>query len=212
MARRSMTDDSDDRAFGNRGPSRGRCYLYVLPCAYEDLLKLGFSREPLDRMQTLHPRWFEFFDLDRAFLIETETVRDARNLELGLAGVIELHNAPAPLVIRKQAAGHTEWYRGAYAILAQATQALEAGGYVVHSPLRSWLRETLGRRSDVLFSWSSAMLSPDELETTNAGLDGRPTNAQRTVRDALDACIALDIELEPLLPANVLDWYSRHQH
>ncbi|WP_159015667.1 hypothetical protein [Cognatiluteimonas profundi] len=55
----------DPREPGNRGPSRGRCYLYVLPCAYEDLLKLGFSRDPLDRMQALHPRWFEFFDLDR---------------------------------------------------------------------------------------------------------------------------------------------------
>ena len=99
----------DTREPGNRGPSRGRCYLYVLPCAYEDILKLGFSRYPLARMQTLHPRWFEFFDLDRAFVIETDTVREARDLELGLGGVIAEHNAPAPLVIRRQAAGHTEW-------------------------------------------------------------------------------------------------------
>ena len=197
---------------GNHGPSRGRCYLYVLPCAYEDILKLGFSREPLDRMQTLHPRWFEFFDLNRAFLIETQTVRDAQNLETGLAGVIGLHNAPAPLVIRKQAAGHTEWYRGAYETLRQAMQALAAGGYIVHCPLRPWVRRMLRDRSDMLFSWSLAALSPAELETANAGVDGRPTDAQRTVRDALDACVALDIDLEPLLPADVLDWYSGHQH
>ncbi len=208
MALRRMTNDPDDRALSNRGPSRGRCYLYVLPCAYEDLLKLGFSRDPLDRMQTLHPRWFEFFDLDRAFLIETETVRDARNLESGLAALIQLHNAPAPLVIRKQAAGHTEWYRGAYAILEQTTQALEAGGYIVHCPLRPWIGRVLQTRSTMLFAWSSAMLSPHELETPNAGFDGRPTNAQRTVRNALDACVALEIDPKPLLPANVLDWYS----
>ncbi len=61
----TMARRIDPREPGNRGPSRGRCYLYVLPCAYEDLLKLGFSRDPLDRMQALHPRWFEFFDLDR---------------------------------------------------------------------------------------------------------------------------------------------------
>ncbi len=207
-----MTDDPDNRAFGNRGPSRGRSYLYVLPCAYEDLLKLGFSREPLDRMQTLHPRWFEFFDLDRAFLIETETVRDARNLETGLAGVIKSHNAPAPLVIRKQSAGHTEWYRGAYAVLEQATQALEAGGYIAHRPVRAWISQLLRSRSDTLFSWSSAMLSPDELETPNAGFDGRPTLAQRTVRNALDAYIALDIDLEPMLPPKVLDWYSGYEY
>jgi hypothetical protein len=197
---------TDFREPGGSGPSRGRCYLYVLPCGYEDILKLGFSREPLDRMQALHPRWFEFFDLDRAFLIETETVRDARNLETGLAGVIKLHNAPAPLVIRKHAAGHTEWYRGAYAVLEQTTQALAAGGYIVHCPLRAWIRQLLRSRSDTLFSWSSAMLSPDELETPNAGFDGRPTLAQRTVRNAIDAYV------EPLLPAKVLDWYSGCQH
>ncbi len=207
-----MARPIDTREPGAGGPNRGRCYLYVLPCVYEDILKLGFSREPFNRMQALHPRWFEFFDLDRAFLMETETVRDARNLESGLAGLIELHNAPAPLVVRKQAAGHTEWYRGAYAVLEQTTQALAAGGYIVHCPLRPWISQMLRSRSDMLFTWSSAMLSPDELETPNAGVDGRPTNAQRTVRDALDACVALDIDLEPLLPPNVLDWYSRHQH
>jgi len=31
--------------------SRGRCFLYVFPCAYEDLLTLGFSRDPLQRLQ-----------------------------------------------------------------------------------------------------------------------------------------------------------------
>ena len=160
----------------------------------------------------MHPRWFEFFDLGRAFLIETETVRDARNLESGLAGVIELHNAPAPLVIPRQAAGHAEWYRGAYAVLGQATQALAAGGYIVHFPLRPWVGEVLRSRSDMLFSWSSAILSPVELETSNAGFDGRLTDAQRTVRDALDACVVFDIDLEPLMPVNVLDWYSGHQH
>ena len=203
MARRRMTDDSDDRAFGNRGPSRGRCYLYVLPCAYEDLLKLGLSREPLDRMQTLHPRWFEFFDLDQAFLIEAETVRDARDLELGLGRVVAEHNAPAPLVIRRQAAGHTEWYRGAYDALAKTAQTLAAGGYVLHAPLRPWIRQALIARSDLLFSWSLAMLTVDELEA--AGV----TSTQRVVRDVLDAFVALAIDLEPLLPAVVLDWHQR---
>jgi hypothetical protein len=202
MARRIDTRDP-----GNHGPSRGRCYLYVLPCAYEDILKLGFSRDPLQRMQALHPRWFEFFELDDAFLIEAETVRDARDLELGLGRVVALHNAPAPLVIRRQAAGHTEWYRGAHALLAQTAEALAAGGYVMHAPLRPWIRRALLDRSDVLFSWSLAMLTADELDTAAAGLDGQPTPAQQSVRNALDACTALEIDLEPLLPPSVLDWY-----
>lgn len=190
----------DPREPGNRGPSRGLSYLYVLPCAYEDILKLGFSRDPLGRMQALHPRWFEFFDLDRAFLVEAETVRDARDLELGLGRVIAEHNAPAPLVIRREAAGHTEWYRGAYDALATTAQALAAGGYAMHAPLRPWLRERLVERSDRLFSWTMAMLPPEVLEM-------RDPSSVRRVLDMLDAFGSLNIELEPWLPPQVLDWY-----
>jgi len=191
----------DPREPGNRGPSRGRSYLYVLPCAYEDILKLGFSRDPLERMQSLHPRWFEFFDLDRAFLVEAETVRDARDLELGLANVVAEHNAPAPLVIRREAAGHTEWYRGAYDALATTAEALAAGGYVVYAPLRPWLRDRLVERSDRLFSWTLAVLSPEDLEATVVSA------ASRAVVDALDAYRDLDIDLEPCLPPQVLAWH-----
>jgi hypothetical protein len=195
MARRIEPRDP-----GNRGPSRGLSYLYVLPCAYEDILKLGFSRDPLGRMQALHPRWFEFFDLDRAFLVEAETVRDARDLELGLGRVISEHNAPAPLVIRREAAGHTEWYRGAYDALATTAHALAAGGYAMHAPLRPWLRARLVERSDRLFSWTMAMLPPEVLEM-------RDPSSVRRVLDMLDAFGSLNIELEPWLPPQVLDWY-----
>jgi hypothetical protein len=192
----------DPREPGNRGPSRGRCYLYVLPCAYEDILKLGFSRDPLDRMQALHPRWFEFFDLDRAFLIEAETVRDARDLELGLGNAIAEHNAPAPLVIRRQAAGHTEWYRGAYDPLRRSADMLGAGGYVTHVPLRPWACNELLAVNDRLFAWADAMLGPDERESPVCA-----TPNQRTVRDALDARVALGLAVDAWLPADVLRWY-----
>lgn len=200
-----MPSRIDPREPGNRGPSRGLSYLYVLPCAYEDILKLGFSRDPVGRMQALHPRWFEFFDLDRAFLVEAETVRDVRDLELGLARVVADHNAPAPLVIRREAAGHTEWYRGAYDALQTTANALSAGGYVVHAPLRPWLRERLIERSDRLYSWTVAMLPPLQLESHVS------TSMHRQVRDCLDAFVALDVELEPLLPRETYVWYRSRQ-
>jgi hypothetical protein len=193
----------DSREPASRGPSRGRCFVYVLPCAYEDILKLGFSREPLQRMQALHPRWFEFFELDEAFLIETETVRDARDMELGLQRVVAEHNAPAPLVIRRAAAGHGEWYRGALPTLSRAAETLAAGGYIPHAPLRPWLRARLVERSDRLFSWTLAMLSADDLEAAVR------TPAQRDVRDVLDGFVALEIDVEPLVPAAVLEWFRR---
>ena len=104
--------------------------------------------------------------------------------------------------MRRHAAGHTEWYRGASALLEQAGDMLLRRGHVVHAPLRAWLQPELRRRSDQLYAWTQAQLSPDEL-------DGRtgPTPSQRLVRDALDACDALAIDLEPLLPPRVLRWY-----
>lgn len=182
--------------------SWGRCFVYVVPCAFEDQLKLGFSRDPLDRLQALHRRYFEVFDLERAFLVETETVRDARALELALAKSIQLHNAPAPLTVRWQAAGHGEWYRGAYSQLVDAAKALQVQGYVLHDPLREWLQGALLARRDLLYSWSQSMLTQDDLDTPSGAAP-----IQRVVRDALDAYVALGIDLEPVLPGEVLRWH-----
>jgi hypothetical protein len=182
--------------------SRGRCHVYVLPCTWEDHCKIGFSRDPLSRMQALHRRWFEFFDLDAAWLVETETVRDARDLELELRRPLAAHNAPAPLAVRPEAAGHTEWFRGVAALLADAVAGLRRRGHAVHGPLQPWLRAALLERSDQLYAWTQAQLSPDELDSAVAG-----TPQQRLVRDALDAYTALAIDVEPLLPVEVQRWY-----
>jgi hypothetical protein len=180
----------------------GYCFVYVFPCAWEDHCKIGFSRDPLSRIQALHRRWFEFFDLDQAVLVETETVRDARDLELELRRPLAAHNAPAPMTVRREAAGHTEWFRGASPQLQRAVHRLEQRGHAVHAPLRKWLRPALLARSDRLYAWTQAQLSPDELE----GASG-PTLAQALVRDTLDAHAALMIDLEPLLPPEVARWY-----
>lgn len=185
-----------------RSPSSGACFLYLAPSAFEDHLKLGFSRDPLARMQALHPRWFELFDLDRALLVETETVRDARKLELQFRRSLIAYNAPAPLTVRPQAGGHTEWYRGAYDALAAGIRELETAGYTVHDPARPWYRNAMRVRSDLLYSWLDALLSPDELDRLV-----RATPGQTIARDTLDAYRALDIDLQPLLPEAVLRWY-----
>jgi len=194
----------DRRDPATRGTSsRGPCHLYVLPCAGEDLLKLGFSRDPLARMQQLHPRWFAFFDLDRALSVETESVPDARKLELQQRRLLQAHNAPAPLTVREDAGGKREWYRGAYAQLADAALALRNAGHVVHVPLRGWLRHALEQRADLLFSWTTAMLDVDALASPG---EWTPPS-HRTVRDGLDAYDALGIDLAPWLPPAVLDWH-----
>jgi hypothetical protein len=192
----------DRRDPATRTQSRGPCHLYVFPCAYEDLLKLGFSRDPLARLRQLHPRWFEFFDLDRALAVETESVPDARKLELRYRRLLEAHNAPAPLTVREEAGGAREWYRGALAPLTEAADALRTEGHTVHAPLRPWLRDALSKRAELLYSWTSATLGIDDLEAGSA-----TTPAQRAVRDALDAFVALDIDIAPSLPEAVLRWH-----
>lgn len=182
--------------------SRGACFVYVAPCAYEDLLKLGFSRDPLARLGALHPRYFEVFDLDRVLLVETETVRDARVIELRLRRALVEHNAPAPLVVREEAGGSTEWYRGAYARLDEATLELETAGHRVHRPARAWFRTALEARSDLLYAWTLALLPTDPVEESHARACAR-------VADALDACDALGIDLGTRLPPAVLDWHRR---
>lgn len=189
-----------------RSASEGRCFLYVLPCRDEDLVKLGFSRNPLARMETLHPRYFDLFDIDRGLLIETDTVREARRLELELAHAMALHSAPQPLLIRERAGGATEWYRGADAGLQDMASALEREGFIVHRPLRPWIRSQLSNRCGDLFSWGEAVLSSVEGEPAQLDVSAyRPLRAD--VLAVLDAFSALGIALSPLLPETLMTWY-----
>lgn len=169
-------------------------YTYVLPCVWEDHCKVGFSRDPLSRLQALHRRWYEFFDLGRGLLVEAETEREARDLELKLRRPLAGHRAPMPGTVRRQAGGHTEWLRGAGALLQQAVQQLSAQGYVVHAPLRPWLRAEMLARSDRLYHWADALKAA--WETGDEG-------ALQVLRDGLDAYAALSIDPRPWLPSDI---------
>lgn len=184
--------------------SRGRCFLYIAPCQHEDLLKLGFSRDPLERFQSLHRRWYDLFDPRRILLVETDTVREARVLERGLQQELAAYNATAPLTVARLAGGHGEWYRGACGVLEETVRDLHRRGHRTHAPAREWLRQALLARAELLFAWTQASLSPDELERR-----GGHTAAQAVVRDALDAYPALELDLEPWLPGEVMHWYRQ---
>lgn len=185
--------------------SVARAYVYVLPCAGEDWLKLGFSRDPLTRLQTLHRRYYEFFDTELAFAIETETVREARALEKRLGRALRLHGAPAPLTVPVAAGGATEWYRGAYASLAASAGELQQQGYPLHRPLHGWIRERLIAGAELLYAWTALL---DPLELAARGAASRASAAQRRVVDVLDAYRAADIDLARWLPTSVLDWHD----
>jgi hypothetical protein len=197
--------DRDDRPW--RPAASGPSFVYVLPCFGEDLLKLGMSRDPLGRFQALHPRWFDQFDLDAGRLVETDSVREARAIETRLRRALRAHNAPAPLLVSAAAGGRTEWFRGAAVLLEQETDALGRAGLRVHAPARLWLREALAARGGLLFHWASAMLEAIDPAFSPALSSRPPTSLERTLLDALDAYATLDVELEPLVPAAVLQWW-----
>jgi hypothetical protein len=197
--------DRNDIRTSSRGS--GRSYVYVLPCRDADLLKIGYSRSPLQRFETLHPRWFEYFDLDGGALVELERVGDARRMERDFLVRFAAQRTIAPYVVPKAAAGHTEWHAGVQeAALALARTACAEGGLALHAPLRGWLRAELGSRLDRLHDWSRAMLDAVEYERFNP-VEGMPGRPARALRDALDACVALDLPFEAALPEAVLRWH-----
>ena len=186
---------------------RGQAYVYVFPCCYEDRFKLGFSRQPFQRMHTLHRRYFDFFDLDRGFLVQTDSVTDARRLEKELAQTLALHRAQVPFAVRRGAAGHTEWYRGAYATVTEEMNALsQIAGYSIQRPLRAWVRNELLTRRDLLFEWCSSLLAMAPLNASSADPRFPPL---RVVRDVLDSYAAMNLDLPSLISQEAYRWYER---
>lgn len=202
-----MTREAESTAYP-RFAAGGRTYVYLLPCREEDTLKVGFSRHPLQRLHALHRRYFDFFDLDRALLVEVDRLRDARRIERLLIQRFAADRVPPPLVVREAAAGYTEWFRGVAGEADQLVRRLVAEeGLTLHAPLRTWLRERFNEHADALYEYSLRLLESIEYELFNL-----PPNEQRgttaaALRHLLEACESLGLNLDELVPSRVLIWY-----
>jgi len=186
---------------------RGRCFVYLLPCRDRDVAKIGFSTDPIARMQSLHPRYFDFFDLERAALIETDYVRDARALESVIKKICHDSAISPPLVIKPAAGGRTEWFCGVH---ARTTQLFESSqvedGYTLHANLADWLRARIATHGGGLFDWSAHEYQIAELLHFNAN-PGAGTRHEKALRAALDLCRSLNLDIATLVPAAVAHWY-----
>lgn len=190
------------------GP-RGRSFLYAFACAYEDLAKLGMSGDPMARLQAFSRRYYEFFDLEQGWLVEAETVKQARAWETHWKRVLQEHLAPAPLLVPVGAAGQTEWFRGALPRLREARQALATAGFAVHWPLSTWVREQVrpwrdeldGLEREVVMQWG--------------GIEDWPPAARMpplaALRDALDACVALSLPFDAWVSPALAAWFERNR-
>ncbi len=200
-----MTARIDTTIEHRRTQSVGPAIVYVLPHRGEEFLKLGFSRDPLRRMQELYRRYFDFFDIDRAILIETLRVADARRIETNLKRTIDTYRAPSPLDVRHEAGGATEWYRGAYAVLQENAEVLERDGFLVHWNVRNWIAQRLIQHRELLFEWASVQFQGMEI----AGIRSQTGRVMASaLRDALDGSIYFGIDIVDAIPDDVFLWYS----
>ena len=180
-------------------------YVYVAVARYEDILKLGFSHDPCDRVRAFHERYFEYFDLELGLCLETAGEKDARRIELLLAHRLADHRARAPLVIETGAGGFTEWYRGAQPPLREAIAELVDAGYAEPQSLAQRFRDRLLVEREQLYERGIAMV--DAIEA----LAGEP-EAERLrarLRAMLDAYAALQIDVEEFLAPEVRAWLGR---
>ena len=181
-------------------------FVYIIPARHEDILKLGFSHDPCDRVRAFHDRWFDYFDLERGFCLEATDEKDARRIELRLAHRCAEHRACAPLVIVEAAGGFTEWYRGASTPLRDAVDELvRDGGYAPPENLAVRMRQRLLQEREQLFERSLAML--DAIEALAGEQQAERLNMR--LRATLDAYAALQIDVVEFLPAEVRAWLSR---
>jgi hypothetical protein len=193
-----------------RAVRSGRTFVYVLPCLGEDLTKVGFTHDPIQRFRSFHPRFFALFDLESGLLVETGHLRDARRLERLMIERWPGCRASAPLLVSDTAGGNTEWFRGiAGEVQAFARRVADRDGYTVHAPLRQWLRARFDERADQLYEWSSRMLEMIEWQALALPLEARDVRYARALGDTLDACRVVDMDLAGLVPPAVLAWHEQ---
>jgi len=187
-----------------RRAHQGRTFVYILRCQGEDLLKVGFSHQPMVRFHALHPRFYTFFDLDESFLIETDRLKEARRIERLFIERWPEHQASAPLTIRPTAGGHTEWFRGVGdSVFEIARRLAERYGHPVHAPVRLWLRAQMMERADLLFAWSDRLFQIIDWQDQKRHDQAPEPRYRRMLCDALDAMESVGIDSKSLVPEPV---------
>ncbi len=202
-------DDEGSAGFPRR-LSKGRAFVYIVQRRDDNLFKIGFARDPIERWRSLHRRFFRFFDLDRSVLVEAKRVVDARALERTLLKRFGANAALQPAEIDTAPGGAGEWRRGVLdETIAAAIALADAGDMVVHRPAARWLRAHLLERSDLLHAWSLRMVEQAEAESAYLASVGA-SPAARAIDDTLDAFAVVGIDVMPMLPTRVTAWIARH--
>lgn len=183
-------------------------FVYVFPAKNEEILKLGKSRDPFERLRTFHVRYYDFFDLAQGYLISAIDDRDAFRIERTLGKSLTIHSAASPLEVSRAAGGHTEWYRGAASTLRTfAEEIVRDGGYGEIVTLEEWIEQRLISDASKLYEWGNAMLDGIEALANTE----RSIALERALRNALDAYSHFAINLQPHVTDDVFRWHVEHR-
>lgn len=192
-----------------RTASRGRCFVYLLPCREEDTQKIGLARDPWRRMQAFHPRFHQFFDLDRGALLETDKVVEAQAIELRLKAMFAGERATAPLSTRQRAGGKSEWFRGIDAAATRVLRGISADtAYPLHAPLGPWLKQQWMARIPALRDWIRQQHEWIEMLCFNGG-PGLAEQPEQVLRNRIESWDCIGLPLDELLGDRALHWF-RH--
>jgi T5orf172 domain len=89
-------------------------FVYLFALMDCSAFKVGFSRNPLQRICTFSRRFFERFDLSQSLLLELAQCEQARMLEAEIKTMLAQHRIEAPTWVPAMAGGQTEWFSAVY--------------------------------------------------------------------------------------------------
>ena len=159
-------------------------------------------------MRSFHPRFHDFFDLERGALLETDRVHEARAIETTLKQKFAPARDTAPLQVAARAGGRFEWFRGVHpAVMAELREMNTGLGHPLHAPLRNWLCDEWLQQVERVIDWIQYEF--EQIETWNFNADPILVESrQRKFRNLLDAWESIGMRLDDRLPRRVRHWYK----
>lgn len=170
-------------------------FVYLFALTDCSAFKVGFSSNPLQRIHTFSPRYFERFDLHQSLLLRIDTIDDARTLESSLKKELAECCLDCPDWVPREAGGHTEWFGAPqFELAAERLRAFDAANERLLCA-RDFLRDELTRSQAACAAWACNQAQHVVDTFTYAPGTRQAADALRSLRDWLDACQSLDVPL-----------------
>ncbi|HEY6640993.1 GIY-YIG nuclease family protein [Povalibacter sp.] len=172
-------------------------FVYLFALTDCSAFKVGFSNNPLQRIHTFSPRYFERFDLHQSLVLRLDSIDAARALEAELKQVLAQACIDCPSWVPREAGGFTEWFGAPqFGLAEERLRSIDAlDGNLRLATAADFIRNELIHSSAAFEQWAcrQAQLVCDAFAYASG--TRQPFEALRPLRDWLDACRYLGIPL-----------------